>query len=53
MSKTFCPLPWNHLATHPNGSVTLCCESDMENRNSESYNLEGDKRKFQTLHDTD
>lgn len=24
---SFCPLPWNHLATHPNGTVTLCCES--------------------------
>lgn len=29
MSKdTFCPLPWNHLATHPNGSVSLCCKAD-------------------------
>ena len=25
---TFCPLPWNHLATHPNGSVSLCCKAD-------------------------
>ena len=28
MSNTFCPLPWQHLATHPHGGVTLCCISD-------------------------
>jgi organic radical activating enzyme len=29
MSKsTFCVLPWNHLATHPHGTVSLCCVSD-------------------------
>jgi hypothetical protein len=28
MSDTFCPLPWQHLATHPHGGVTLCCISD-------------------------
>lgn len=28
MSNTFCPLPWVHLATHPEGKVTLCCVSD-------------------------
>lgn len=28
MSKTFCPLPWIHLATHPTGHVTLCCNSN-------------------------
>jgi len=27
-NKTFCPLPWNHLATHPEGKATLCCVSD-------------------------
>ena len=50
MSKTFCPLPWTHLATHPHGSVTLCCESDMTNRASESQNL---PREFITLHNTE
>ena len=25
---TFCSLPWRHLATHPDGGVTLCCVSD-------------------------
>lgn len=28
MSESFCPLPWQHLATHPHGGVTLCCISD-------------------------
>ena len=31
MSNTFCPLPWVHLATHPEGKVTLCCVSDHTN----------------------
>jgi len=26
--STYCPLPWQHLATHPHGGVTLCCISD-------------------------
>jgi MoaA/NifB/PqqE/SkfB family radical SAM enzyme len=25
---TFCPLPWIHLATRPNGDVRLCCTSN-------------------------
>ena len=28
MSNTFCPLPWIHLATRPNGDVRLCCTSN-------------------------
>jgi MoaA/NifB/PqqE/SkfB family radical SAM enzyme len=28
MSKTLCVLPWMHLATHPNGGVSLCCRSN-------------------------
>jgi MoaA/NifB/PqqE/SkfB family radical SAM enzyme len=24
-SRTFCPLPWIHLATRPNGDARLCC----------------------------
>jgi hypothetical protein len=28
MKNTFCVLPWIHLATHPNGEVSLCCEVD-------------------------
>lgn len=28
MKKTFCPLPWIHLASMPNGEVPLCTNSD-------------------------
>lgn len=27
--KSFCVLPWIHLATHPIGTVTPCCITDM------------------------
>jgi MoaA/NifB/PqqE/SkfB family radical SAM enzyme len=33
MSK-ICSLPFNHLASHPNGSVSLCCQADMNNQDS-------------------
>jgi hypothetical protein len=58
MSKTFCPLPWNHLATHPHGSVTLCCEAEMSNRRGESFDrndpesTRADKRGFLTFQRT-
>ena len=26
--NTFCPLPWIHLATRPNGDVRLCCTAN-------------------------
>ena len=28
MSKTFCPLPFIHLATRPNGDVRVCCTAN-------------------------
>lgn len=31
MSKSFCILPFVHLATHPNGDVTPCCDSSHFN----------------------
>lgn len=31
MEAKTCCLPWNHLATHPNGAVSLCCQTDMTN----------------------
>lgn len=31
MSDTLCVLPFTHLATHPNGNVSLCCVSDHVN----------------------
>ena len=27
-SNTFCPLPWIHIATRPNGDVRLCCTAN-------------------------
>lgn len=30
-NKSFCILPFIHLATHPIGTVTPCCITDMEN----------------------
>ena len=39
MSKTFCALPFVHLATHPHGSVTLCCVSDFTNAMNSSRNF--------------
>ena len=28
LSNTFCPLPWIHVATRPNGDVRLCCTAN-------------------------
>lgn len=50
VNKTFCVLPWIHLATHPHGDVTLCCEADHTTRNSSSHNLVDGKRQFLNLH---
>ena len=53
MSKTFCPLLFQHLATHPHGGVTHCCIADHRKAMSSSrdgdryYNLNRD-----TVHDT-
>tara|TARA_B110001454_G_scaffold21039_1_gene20092 strand:+ start:1024 stop:2214 length:1191 start_codon:yes stop_codon:yes gene_type:complete len=53
MSNTFCPLLFQHLATHPHGGVTHCCIADHRNALSSSrdgdrfYNLNRD-----TVHDT-
>ena len=41
MSKTFCALPFVHLATHPHGGVTLCCVSDFTNAMNSSKNYDG------------
>lgn len=29
-SKSICTLPWLHLATHPIGTITPCCITDMK-----------------------
>lgn len=53
MSDTFCPLLFQHLATHPHGGVTHCCIADHRNAMSSSrdgnryYNLNHDN-----VHDT-
>jgi sulfatase maturation enzyme AslB (radical SAM superfamily) len=53
MSNTFCPLLFQHLATHPHGGVTHCCVADHRDSLSSSrdgdrfYNLNSD-----TVHDT-
>ena len=38
MSKTFCPLPWIHIATRPNGDVRVCCTA-----NASGAGMEDDK----------
>lgn len=49
MSKTFCPLLFQHLATHPHGGVTHCCIADHRGALSSArdenryYNLNNDK----------
>lgn len=39
MTSKFCPLPWNHIASHPAGYVTLCCEADHTALKSASYDI--------------
>lgn len=36
MNSTFCVLPFTHLATHPNGDVTPCCESKLKPKNGDT-----------------
>lgn len=26
LSETFCPIPWNHVSTNPEGTVRACCQ---------------------------
>ena len=41
--KPFCVLPWIHLATHPIGTVTPCCITDMTNGVSTAAKEDDDK----------
>ena len=34
-NKTFCPLPWIHLATRPNGDVRVCCTANASGAGDE------------------
>jgi organic radical activating enzyme len=51
--KPFCVLPFIHLATHPIGTVTPCCITDMENDMSTSkkgeFNLFLDKDNLEDI----
>ncbi len=52
-NKPFCILPFIHLATHPIGTVTPCCITDMENDMStakeDGFNLFLDKDKLEDI----
>ena len=45
-SDTFCPLPWQHLATHPHGGVTLCCISDHTDGLNRARNYKEEYNEF-------
>lgn len=44
MSETFCPLLFQHLATHPHGGVTHCCIAD--HRKARSSAKDGENRYY-------
>ncbi len=39
--STYCALPWNHLATHPQGDVGLCCRVDFYNGRGMAFDNRG------------
>lgn len=44
-SKTFCPLPWIHISTHPEGVLKTCCVANdtIKKKDGSFYNLGHDK----------
>lgn len=44
-NSTFCPIPWIHLSSHPNGDVRICCdmsdraESSLMGENAQAINI--------------
>jgi len=40
-SKTFCALPWIHLATRPNGDVRVCCTANASGAGSQDNKTAG------------
>lgn len=50
MSNTFCPLLFQHLATHPHGGVTHCCIAD--HRGALSSAKDGENRYYNLNNDT-
>ena len=45
-NKSFCVLPWIHLATHPIGTVTPCCITDMKDGVSTAAHEDNDNLHF-------
>jgi hypothetical protein len=41
LTKTFCVLPWIHLATRPNGDVRVCCTANASGAGSEDNKTAG------------
>lgn len=43
IKESFCVLPWIHLATHPIGTVTPCCVTEMKNGASTAAKEDNDR----------
>ena len=41
MTKTFCVLPWIHLATRPNGDVRVCCTANASGAGADDVKTAG------------
>lgn len=50
MKDTRCVLPWMHLASHPNGGVSLCCRSN--HTDAVSWAMKPNTTQLQTFDDT-
>lgn len=49
MTSTFCPLPWIHLASMPDGTVPLCCNSNHTKMQDIARNFVDGKRQILRL----
>lgn len=38
-SSTFCPLPWLHVATRPNGDMRICCVANASGADTGDYSV--------------
>ena len=48
--SSFCSLPWIHLATHPHGGVSLCCESDHSTPDNMARDFSETEPDYKKLH---
>lgn len=48
-NKSFCVLPWIHLATHPHGGVSLCCRVDYTNSEGMAFDRRAKGKKILNL----